>query len=134
MSLPGSNLQGQCQALAREDINIQSILVNATDHTDSNDQLVQALLAFSWHQWDTKPLIAVAEHTLNMAKANGNQQYIAETLLCLGSSYSEINNYIEAKRVLEECSQLMVGDHFGQQLGFACALARADVGAYLYSD
>jgi len=134
MSLPGSNLQGQCQALAREDINIQSILVNATDHTDSNDQLVQALLAFSWHQWDTKPLIAVAEHTLNMAKANRNKQYIAETLLCLGSSYSEINNYIEAKRVLEECSQLMVGDHFGQQLGFACALARADVGAYLYSD
>jgi len=129
-----STFKANAEALAREDVNIQSILMSATDHTGSDDQLVRALLAFSWYRRDTKPLIAVAEHTLSVAKANGNKQYIAETLLCLGSSYSEINNYIEAKRVLEECSQLMVGDHFGQQLGFECALARAAVGTYLYSD
>jgi len=126
--------KANAEALAREDVNIQSILVGPTDDTRSNDQLVQALLAFSWYRRDTKPLLAVAEHTVNVAKANGNKQYIAETLLCLGSSYSEINNHIEAKRVLEECSQLMVADHFGQQLGFEYALARAAVGAHLHSD
>jgi len=129
-----STFKANAEALAREDVNIQSILVGATNHLGSDDQLVRALLAFSWYRRDTKPLIAVAEHTLNVARANGNKQYIAEALLCLGSSYSEINNYIEAKRVLEECSQLMVGDHFGQQLGFECALARANVGTYLDSD
>jgi len=129
-----STFKANAEALAREDVNIQSILIAATDHMGSDDQLVRALLAFSWYRRDTKPLISVAEHTLNVAKANGNKQYIAEALLCLGSSYSEISNYIEANRVLEECSQLMVGDYFGQQLGFECALARADVGAYLYSD
>jgi len=126
--------KANAEALAREDVNIQSILVGPTDDIRSDDHLVRALLAFSWYRRDTKPLLAVAEHTLNMAKANGNKQYIAETLLCLGSSYSEIDNYIEANRVLEECSQLMVGDHFGQQLGFECALAHADVGAHLDSD
>jgi len=71
---------------------------------------------------------------LNVAKSYGNKRYIAEALLCLGSSYSEIDNYTEAERVLEECPQLMVGDHFGQQLGFECVLARAGVGAHLQSD
>ena len=71
---------------------------------------------------------------MNVAKSYGNKRYIAEALLCLGSSYSEIDNYTEAERVLEECPQLMVGDHFGQQLGFECVLARAGVGAHLQSD
>jgi len=120
------------EALAREDINIQSLLVGA-NHTVSDDQLVRALLAFSWHRRDTKPLIAVAEHTLKVARSNGNKRYIAEALLCLGSSYSEIDNHIEGKRVLEECSQLLVDDHFSQHLGFECALGRAHIGSYLYS-
>jgi len=121
------------EALAREDINIQSILVGTTDHTGSNDQLVSALLAFSWYRRDTKPLIAVAEHTLTAAKTSGKRRYIAEVLLCLGSSYAEVNNFDKAKGLLEECSQLLVSDHSSQQLSFECALTRAYVGAHLRS-
>ena len=119
------------EALAREDTNIQSILVGTVDHMGSDDQLVQALLAFSWYRRDTKPSIAVAEHTLNVAKANRNERYIAEALLCLGSSYSELDNHIAAKLVLEESSQFLFGDHLTQQLGFELALACAVVGSYL---
>ena len=121
------------EALAREDVNIQSILVGATNHTGFDDELVRALLAFSWYRRDTKPLIAVAEHTLNVAKANGNKRYIAEALLCLGSSYSAVSNYVEAKGVLEESSQLLAADDSrrSQQLDFECALARISVFLYL---
>ena len=127
-----STFKNNAEALAREDVNIQSILVGPTG---SDDQLVQALLAFSWYRRDTKPLIAVAEHTLNVAKANGNKRYIAEALLCLGSSYSQVTNFVEARGVLEESSQLLATDHSSQsqQLGFECALARVEVGAYLDS-
>jgi len=121
------------EALAREDVNIQSILLDLTDHTALNDQLVRALLAFSWYRRDTKPLVIVAEHTLNMAKANGNKRYIAEALLCLGSSYAEIDNYTEAEHVLAECSQVLVGDRSSQQLGFECALTRARINLFLHS-
>jgi len=127
-----STFKANAEALAREDVNIQSILVAATNHTGSDDQLVQALLAFSWYRRDTKPLIAVAEHTLNVAKANGNKRYIAEASLCLGSSYAEVDNYVESKGLLEESSRLLVGDPSGQQLGFECALTRAHVGGFLY--
>jgi len=117
------------EALAKEDVNIQSILVGTTNRTD---QLVQALLAFSWYRRDTKPLIAVAEQTLNVAKANGNKRYIAEALLCLGSSYSQVKKFVEAKGVLEESSRLLAADDSGQskQLGFECALAHMHVSLY----
>ena len=128
-----SNFKANAKALAREDVNIQSILVGATDLTGSDDQLVQALLAFSWYRQDTKPIIAVAEHTLNLAKANGNKRYIAEALLCLASSYGEVNNYIVVKSLLDQSSQLLVGDHSSQQLGFECALTRACVDAFIGS-
>ena len=120
-------------ALAKEDVNIQSILVGAIDHTGHDDQLVQALLAFSWYRRDTKPLIAVAEHTLNVAKANRNDRYVAEALLCLGSSYSQVSNFVEAKRVLEECSQMLVYDQSSQnrQLCFECTLTYMHVNLYM---
>ena len=124
--------KANAEALAREDINIQSILVAATGHACSNDELVRALLAFSWYRRDTKPLISFAEHALNVAKANGNEQYIGEALLCLGSSYAEVDNYIEAKGLLEESSRLLFGDRSTQQLGFECALTRAFVGWLLH--
>ena len=123
-----STFKANAEALAREDVNIQSILMGAADHMGSDNLLVQALLAFSWYRRDTKPLITFAEHTLDVAKANGKKRYIAEALLCLGSSYAEVNNYIEAKRVLEECSQLLVGE---QQLSFECALERFNIGQHL---
>ena len=122
-----STFKANTEALAREDINIQSILVSATNHTDSNDQLVQALLAFSWYRRDTKPLIPVAEHTLNVAKANGNVGYIAEALLCLGSSYAEVNNFDMAEGLLEESAQLLASHHFSRHLSFECVLTRATV-------
>jgi len=117
--------------LAKEDTNIQSILAGDIEQTGSDDQLVQALLAFSWYRRDTKPLIPVVQHTLNLAKANGKIRYIAEALLCLGSSYSEVDNFGKAEVVLEECSLLLAGDHPSQQLGFECTLARMHVGLYL---
>jgi len=122
--------KANAEAFAREDVNIQSILVGPTEHLGSDDRLVRALLAFSWYRRDTKPLVAVAEHTLNVAKANGNEQYIAEALLCLGSSYAEVNNFDKAKGLLEESSQLLVGDYSNQQLGFECALTRVLVGDF----
>ena len=125
--------KANAEELAKEDTNVQSILLGATDQTSSDDQLVQALLAFSWFRRDTRPLIPVVQHTLNLAKANGKSQYIAEALLCLGSSYSELDNFSEADGILQECSQLLVGDHSNQQLGFECTLARMNVGLYLNS-
>jgi len=121
------------EVLAMEDVNIQSILISAADHTGSDDQLVRALLAFSWYRRDTKPLITVAEHTLKVAKVNGNKRYIAEALLCLGSSYSQVDNFVEATGVLEESSLLLAADHSsqGQQLCFECALARLHVSRFL---
>jgi len=126
--------KSNAEALAREDVNIQSILVGTTDLMGSDDQLVRALLAYSWYRRDTKPIVAVAEHTLNVAKANGNKRYIAEALLCLGSSYVEVNNPGKAKGPLEESSQLLAGDHSSQQLDFECALIRAFVSSYLRGD
>ena len=123
------------EVLAREDINIQSILVGDIDHTGCDDRLVRALLAFSWYRRDTKPLITVAQHTLLVARANGNKLYIAEALLCLGSSYSEVTNFVDAKGVLEESFQLLTADESSQsqQLSFECALARLRVAVYLIS-
>ena len=128
-----SKFKANAEALTGEDVNIQSILVSATDYTGSDDKLVQALLAFSWYRRDTKPLIAFAEHTLKVAKANGNELCIAEALLCLGSSYLLVTNFVKAKAVLEESSQLLAADDssHSQQLGFECTLARMDVAAYL---
>ena len=126
--------KSNAEALAREAVNIQAILVGATDLKGSDDQLVQALLAFTWYRRDTKPLIGVAKHTLTVAKANGNKRYIAEALLCLGSSYVEVNNPCKAKGPLEESSQLLAGDHSSQQLVFECALMRAFVSSYLRDD
>ena len=121
------------EALAKEDVNIQSILVSAASRTCCDDQLVRALLAFSWYRRDTKSLIAVAVHTLNVAKANGNKRYIAEALLCLGSSYSEVSNYAEAKRVLEKSARMLAADDSGQsqQLGFECTFGRLHAAKYL---
>ena len=120
-----SKFKVNAEALAKEDVNIQSILVGATDDTGQDDHLVQALLAFSWYRRDTKPLIAVAQHTLKVAKANGNKQYIAEALVCLGSSYWEVGNSAEAKEVLKESFLMLAGDDSSQnqQLGFECTLA-----------
>jgi len=128
-----SIFKDNAEALAREDINIQSILVGPIEHTNFDDQFVRALLAFSWYRRDTKPLISFAKHTLNVAKANGNKRYIAEALLCLGSSYSLVSNYVEAKGVLEQSSQMLIADHSSQsqQLGFECTLARVDIDTYL---
>jgi len=120
--------KANCEALAREDFNIQSILVGATDYMGPGDQLVRALLAFSWYRRDTKPLIVFAENALNAAKANGNEQYIAEALLCLGSSFAAVNNFSKAKGLLEESSQLLVGDH--QQLDFECTLTHQYVACF----
>ena len=126
--------KANAEALAREDINIQSILLAATDHLGSNDQLVQALLAFSWYRRDTKPLIAIAEHSLYVAKANGNKRYIAEALLCLGSSYAAVDSFGKAKSLLEESSQLLAGDDANRQLDFECAVTYADVGKLVRSN
>ena len=120
--------KANAKALAEEDVNIQSILVGTASGTCFDDQLVRALIAFSWYRRDTKPLIAIAELALNVAKASGKKRYIAEALLCLGSSYSEIDKYIDAKRLLENCSQLLVGD---QQLSFECTLERFNIGQHL---
>ena len=125
-----STFKVNTEALAMEDVNIQSILVGITD-LSSDDQLIKALLAFSWYRRDTKPLIPVAERTLNVANADGNKRDIAEAMLCLGSSYVEVN-LSKAKALLEESSRLLV-DHSNQQLSFECALTRATVGSYLQS-
>jgi len=124
--------KARIEALAKEDVNIQSILMGNIDHTGCDDQLVQALLAFSWYRCDTKPIIAVAKHALRVAKENGNKRYIAEALLCLGSSYAQVDNDAEAERALEESSQLLVDDDTNHQLSFECALARVHVGMFLH--
>jgi len=125
----------QAEALTREDSNIQSILVGAGELSNSDDHLVQALLAFTWYRIDTKPIIAVAEHTLNVAKATGSNRYIAEALLCLGCSYSQIHDFDQAKRLLSESSQMFEAlandDDICRNFTFECAIALAYVHRYL---
>jgi len=118
-------------ALAREDTNIQSILVHASgDQMRVEDQLIQALLVFTWYRCDTKPHITIAEYTLQVARATQSCRYIAEALLCLGTSYSQVGNYTKAKPLLEESSEMLralAGDLSAEHLGFECALSRVVV-------
>ena len=129
-----ASFKANVEALASEDTNIQSILVGDIESTGCDDQLVRALLAFIWYRRDTTPIIAVAEHTVNLARATGNNRYIAEALMCCGDSYSVVDNVIMARPRLEECAQLfksLVDDETAQELGFECALAGSYVHAFL---
>jgi len=126
------NFKAYSAALAREDTNIQTILVRPIEVTSSScdDQLVQGLLAFTWYRCNTKPLIAVAEHALKLARLNGSNRYIAEALLCLGYTYERLDRDHEAEHLLEESSELfrsLVDDHSAQKLGFECDVLRARV-------
>jgi len=129
------NFKVYSMALAREDTNIQSILVGAIEIAGNRDQLVQALLAFSWYRCDTKPLPAIAEHTLSLAKSNGSDRHIAEALLCLGYSYERLDRDPEAENLLEESSKLfrsLPDEPSAQKLGFECDLLRARVYGFVY--
>jgi len=90
-----SSFVANAKALDDEDTNIQSILVRPIDHADCDNDLVRALLAFSWYRCDTKPLISIAKHTLALAEANGNKEYIAEAFLCLGASLEAVDDHQE---------------------------------------
>ena len=120
------------KALDDENTNIQSILVRPVGHADCNNDLVQALLAFSWYRCDTKPLISIAKHTLALAEANGNKEYIAEAFLCLGASLEAVDDHVGAEGILEQCSQLLAGDHIHHQLSFECALTRMHISLFLH--
>ena len=129
------NFNAQSAALAREDTNIQSILVGAIEVTGHSDKLVQALLAFSWYRCATKPLVAVATHALNLARSNGSNRHIAEALLCLGYTYERLDRDPEAEDLLEESSELfrsLVDDHSAQKLGFECDVLLARVYGFVY--
>jgi len=124
------NFKANSEALAREETNIQSILIGTVELPDSDDQLVRALLAFAWYGVDTKPVVAIAVHTLNQAKATNNDRYVAEALMCLANVYSKVDRDDEAKPLLEESSQLfhnLAHDHSARQLGIQCDLLRVYV-------
>ena len=101
-----SKFKTNSEALASEDTNIQSILLGGQGaeklEGSCDRRLVEALVAFSWHRYDTKPNLEIVTHTLELARASRNQRRIVESLICLGGTHSKLNDFNLAKPCLQE--------------------------------
>jgi tetratricopeptide (TPR) repeat protein len=122
-SIPGqASFHDDAAALAREETNIQTILLEATaaaaegqtsSHTEDDTSKPQvetsidaldALVAFSWYLQFTQTTTEFAEHTIKVARAARQNRHIAEALFCLGclnektSRYELASFYLDAAR------------------------------------
>ena len=89
------------EKLAVEDTNIQSLLLSSTPHVPL-DKLFEALLSYTWYRFETQPSISVAQRTLDIAKASGNDYYVAKALTALGTTYRRHSKFEFALQFLEE--------------------------------
>jgi len=92
------NFTAHCQALAAEETNIQSLLI---DQSGSNtavpvDRLLETLLALTWYRGDAKPNIMLAEHTLKIAMSLGTDRALAEAHFCVANTYAGVHNFAVA--------------------------------------
>jgi tetratricopeptide (TPR) repeat protein len=96
--------------LSSEQMNIQSILLDASRTADVNTtnatpspnvpdirKVLEVLVAFCWYQHWTKPRTEVIEHTLKLAHEAGLEEFIAECLFCLGSTFFRLDRYKDAE-------------------------------------
>ena len=91
------------EALAAEDTNIQSILLSLALVSEN---VIEALLRFTWYRFDTRPSIDIAKRTLDLAKSLGKDRYIAEALCVLGGTYFRLSKDDMAMQSLSEACQL----------------------------
>ena len=87
-----------CQALAAEEINIQSLLIDLSEANTGVpiDRLFETLLALTWYRGDSKPNIMLAEHTLKTAISLGTDRALAEAHFCVANTYAGVHNFAVA--------------------------------------
>ena len=146
-SSPGDpTFMDDLKALAREDTNIQVILLEAAAQTQASSQftsspemntatnsLLEALLAFSWFQRWSKHRVDVAECTTALARTLNQERQLAEALFCLGCTLKEIDRYIDAARTLKagrECFRCLPDGHDLFRAG-QCGLELSHVYQYM---
>ena len=129
------------KALAAEDVNIQAILFSSPAHSSNilSDKAIEALISFSWYRCNnTKPSPEIARHAVSMAKAFGNERYIAISLWCLGATLGFLGEYYVAYDHLQEayqlCKALLPGNRELQQLCCRCGNAMVDVARMTFKD
>ena len=92
-----------------------------------SDKVIDALVEFSWYRCNNaKPNLEVAIHAVSMAKAFGDERYIASSLRCLGNTYHYLGEFYDAYDHLQEAYQLyndlLPGDLGLQRLCCVCGI------------
>ncbi|CAA7262607.1 unnamed protein product [Cyclocybe aegerita] len=102
--------------LAKEDTNIQAVLFawKVYEEDDSSggvrrlsfsNELLRALVAFTWYSHDTNPCLDLAEHTLKVAQAARDSRYEAEANFCLGAMYAKLGLAESAREPLTKARE-----------------------------
>jgi len=123
-----SNFPVDSKALSAEDTNIQSILFSLppVQHLNLSDRTMEALIAFSWHCYDTKPNLDITNHVVTAAKASGVERHIASAVWCLGKTYHRLSNFHLSYNHLQKAYKLFNSissdDLKLQQLGGQCGI------------
>ncbi|KAJ7578068.1 hypothetical protein C8J56DRAFT_1060185 [Mycena floridula] len=86
------------QARANEEINLQAILLNVTE---SNPDVIKALLTLAWHQYRLGPRTEVIEHAVKLAHTADDQKLLGHSLRCYSAILHSLNRLDEA---LEQCT------------------------------
>jgi tetratricopeptide (TPR) repeat protein len=136
-------------ALEGEETNVQAILLEAAaqvaegdglPHSISSreinagtDTLLDALLAFSWYQYWSRPRVEVADRAVTVARMMKKERHLAEALFCLGSICLKIDRYPDACSHFEEARSCFRTLSDGPDLLHAgrCALALSDTYQYM---
>ena len=130
------------KALAAEDVNIQAILCGSLTMQHGNilsDKAIDALIAFSWYRCeDAKPNVEIAKHAVSMAKAFGDERYIASSLWCLGNTYRYLGEFYAGYDNLREAYQLynalLPGDRELQRLCCRCGISMVEGARLTFED
>jgi len=128
------------KALAAEDTNIQSTLFGSPPFrlTVPSGRTIEALIAFSWHRYDTKPTLDIVNHAVTVAKASGVGKYIASAVWCLGQTYAELGNHHSSYTHLREAYRLFnalpPGEVESQRLGGQCGIDFVDTARMVLQD
>ena len=105
-----------------------------------SDRVIEALIAFSWYQCDTKLNLEIAKYAVSMAKAFGIKRYIESTLWCLGTTYGFLGENYTAYNHLQEAYQIFndllpaSGDCELQQLCCQCGTNLVDAACVTFED
>ncbi|KAJ7595829.1 hypothetical protein C8J56DRAFT_390375 [Mycena floridula] len=81
------------QARSAIEINLQTILLNATD---PDSDVVEALLTLAWHQYRTRLRLEVIEHAVKLAEGILDQRLQGDVLECYAVILSSLDRYRDA--------------------------------------